>query len=157
MRNIFTAIANIIALDKALDKAVFGHELGLFGQNATEEEMDKITNAIEAVGALFNGGSDDEYDDYDEYDEYDEQDNEPILPLIGKKYKVQDNSYITVKDSGVSGGLYGKTVTIISAPYIKEVDTLYGKKQEMFIDVKSDESGLTYSVLFDEGWIIDED
>ena len=155
MRNIFTAIANIIALDKALDKAVFGHELGLFGQNATEEEMNKITNAIEAVGALFNGGDDDEYD---EYDEYDEQDNEPILPLIGKKYKVQDNSYITVKDSGVSGGLYGKTVTIVSAPYVKEVEAFFGEKRnEMFVDVKSEDSGLIYSVLFDESWVVDED
>lgn len=81
-------------------------------------------------------------------------------PLIGRRYKPMDNSYIKDLESGVDSGvgLYGKEVIIVSDPYVDTIkDRICGDYERLFVDVFSTDSGRKYRVLFNEGWLIDEE
>ena len=79
-------------------------------------------------------------------------------PLVGRRYKVRDNSYIIDKESGLSGGLYGREVIIVSDPYVETVKSpIVGDHEHLFVDVFSTDSARKYRVLFNESWLIDEE
>ena len=80
--------------------------------------------------------------------------------LIGKKYIINDNSYIREIVDGVkknySCSLYGQTVEIISDPYITIVKSIgLDPHEERMIMVRSLKPGFIYEVLFAESWILD--
>lgn len=78
-------------------------------------------------------------------------------PLIGRRYKVGDNSYIKDLKTGCEGGLYGRETIIVSDPYTEEIESFGVKHEHLFVNVFSTDSGRDYRVLFNEGWLIDED
>ena len=82
-------------------------------------------------------------------------------PLIGRRYKVGDNSYIKDIESGVDSGvgLYGREVIIVSDPYVEEIPSYFSDepKKRLFVNVFSTDSARKYRVLFDESWLIDEE
>lgn len=88
--------------------------------------------------------------------EDDEQSFSDKHPLIGRRYKVQDNSYIKDLKTGCEGGLYGRETIIVSDPYTEEIDFYGNKNEHLFVNVFSTDSGRDYRVLFNEGWLIDE-
>ena len=77
--------------------------------------------------------------------------------LVGRKYTVQDNSYIREIVDGEKKsyhcGLCGETVIIISQPYITMVEDALKPHEQRMIKVKSMKTGFIYEVLFNEGWI----
>lgn len=78
-------------------------------------------------------------------------------PLIGRRYKVGDNSYIKDKETGLEGmGLYGREVIIVSDPYV-ETAGAFVEREHLFVDVFSTDSARKYRVLFSEDWLIDEE
>ena len=88
------------------------------------------------------------------------QEREELLNnLIGKKYILQDNSYIREIVNGEKinyhCSLIGVPCQIISYPYISEVDTISKDKRRRMIRVKSLKTGLIYEVMFNESWICD--
>lgn len=91
-----------------------------------------------------------------EEDEEEEPSFSDKHPLIGRRYKVQDNSYIKDLKTGCEGGLYGKETIIISDPYTEVIDFYGNKNEHLFVNVFSTDSGRDYRVLFNEGWLIDE-
>ena len=80
-----------------------------------------------------------------------------INPLIGRRYKVGDNSYIKDLATGIEGvGLYGREVIIVSEPYAEVVHCVgLPPKEHLFVKVFSTDSGRDYRVLFNESWLID--
>ena len=82
-------------------------------------------------------------------------------PLIGRRYKVGDNSYIKDIESGVDSGigLYGREVIIVSDPYVEETKEFWQNEptKHLFVNVFSTDSSRKYRVLFDEGWLINEE
>ena len=81
----------------------------------------------------------------------------PTHPLIGRRYKVKDNSYIKDLDANIEGGgLYDREVIIVGEPYVEYVDSICsGSKPYVFVKVFSTDSQRNYRVLFDEGWLVD--
>lgn len=80
------------------------------------------------------------------------------ISIIGKQYRVKDNSYISVvcQRERVHGRLYGCVTEIISDPYIAEVSGWdNGLKSIMCIKVRSLDSGLIYQVPFYRECIVD--
>lgn len=77
--------------------------------------------------------------------------------LIGRKYTVQDNSYIREIVDGVKKSyhcsLCGETMIIISQPYITMVEGVLKPHEQRMIKVKSMKTGFIYEVLFNESWI----
>jgi hypothetical protein len=77
--------------------------------------------------------------------------------LIGKKYTIQDNSYIREFVHGVKRkyhcDLCGETMIIISQPYITMVEGALKTYERRMIKVKSMKTGFIYEVMFNEGWI----
>jgi hypothetical protein len=77
--------------------------------------------------------------------------------LIGKKYTIQDNSYIREIVNGEKKSyhcsLCGETMIIISQPYITMVEGALKTYERRMIKVKSMKTGLIYEVMFNEGWI----
>jgi len=81
----------------------------------------------------------------------------PTHPLIGRRYKVMDNSYIKNLDNNTEDcGLYGREVIIVGAPYVEKVEGWAGEEREhTFVKVFSTDSQINYRVLFNEGWLVD--
>lgn len=77
--------------------------------------------------------------------------------LIGRKYTVQDNSYIREIVNGEKKryhcGLCGETVIIVSQPYITTVEGALKPHEQRMIKVKSRKTGFIYEVMFNESWI----
>jgi len=131
-KNAFDAL---VALDSIMDTMVFGKPLGLVGEKATDDELKEI------LGTFFG------VEDNDEVEEY---------SIIGKRYEVRDNSYARCKTHDCEvGGLHGRVYTIVSETYKASVHLWEDEyKDVVMVDVKSDDTGLVYSVLFEENWII---
>lgn len=74
-------------------------------------------------------------------------------PLIGRRYRVEDNANITDKATGCKGYLKGRETTIVSDPYVdvKEAERM------LMVDVFSTDSARDYEVPFREDWLIDEE
>lgn len=80
------------------------------------------------------------------------------ISIIGKQYRLNDNSYISVvcQQEGVHGRLYGCVTEIISEPYIAEVRSWSDDIKSMVcIKVRSLDSGLIYQVPFYRECIVD--
>jgi hypothetical protein len=80
------------------------------------------------------------------------------ISIIGKQYRVKDNSNISVvcQREGVHGRLYGCVTEIISDPYIAEVRNWSNElKSIVCIKVRSLDSGLIYQVPFYRECIVD--
>lgn len=81
------------------------------------------------------------------------------ISIIGKQYRVKDNSYVSVvcQREGVHGRLYGCVTEIISDPYIAEVSSYFGDytKSIVCIKVRSLDNGLIYQVPFYRECIVD--
>lgn len=141
--SIIPTIASLLALDAMLDTAVFGKPLGLFGELADEEDLKKVND-------LLNGTAE-------------PTDTKPTL--VGKKYKVNDCSYSTNKTFGTDAcGLHDMVGVITADPYkddVTERSFLHRdgdeRKYATMVDIKSEQSGLEYSVLFEENCVIGED
>jgi hypothetical protein len=77
--------------------------------------------------------------------------------LVGRKYTIQDNSYIREIVNGEKKSyhcsLCGETMIIISQPYITMVEGALKPHEQRMIKVKSMKTGFIYEVLFNEGWI----
>lgn len=54
LMNLVKGLRNFAELDKKLDELVFGHSLGLVGENATDGEIEKAVNVADAVRNLVN-------------------------------------------------------------------------------------------------------
>ena len=81
--------------------------------------------------------------------------------IIGKRYRVFDNSYAKQLDTCVNShqDLYGKEFIIISEPYKKQVHEgvdyrLYGTKYREMVNVRSQRTGYEYEVMFRKDWIV---
>ena len=80
------------------------------------------------------------------------------ISIIGKQYRVKDNSNISVvcQREKVHGRLYGCVTEIISDPYIAEVSSWDNThKSVVCIKVRSLDSGLIYQVPFYSECIVD--
>ncbi len=80
------------------------------------------------------------------------------ISIIGKQYRVKDNSYISLvcQRERVHGRLYGCVTEIISDPYIAEVSGWDNSlKSIVCIKVRSLDSGLIYQVPFYSECIVD--
>ena len=80
------------------------------------------------------------------------------ISIIGKQYRVKDNSNISVvcQREKVHGRLYGCVTEIISDPYIAEVSSWDNShKSIVCIKVRSLDSGLIYQVPFYSECIVD--
>ena len=79
--------------------------------------------------------------------------------IIGKQYRVKDNSNISVvcQREKVHGRLYGCVTEIISEPYIAKVSSYFDNdlKTILCIKVRSLDSGLIYQVPFYRECIVD--
>ena len=78
-------------------------------------------------------------------------------PLIGRRMKVQDNSWIIDKETGCETDLYGREVVVVSDPYKEIIYTRWDDSpiERLFVDVASLDTGRRYRVLFRESWLID--
>ena len=78
--------------------------------------------------------------------------------LIGKRYAIQDNSYISEIVNGEKKSytcrLCGETMIIVSQPYFTMVEGALKQHEKRMIKVKSTKTGFIYEVLFHESWIL---
>lgn len=182
-------LAELIALDKALDTAVFGKPLGLIGEKATKEDIAKVSEVVAKIAdkaettktntSVIARVVEDVKNDKGEYTPKIRMfklptENEDMVAklcgkiatrhdckpsIIGKEYKVFDNSYATCKTYGTKAcGLHGKVYTITSEPYKARVKTILDREEdELMVDVRSKDTGIVYSVLFSESDIMAND
>lgn len=145
------SLTELIALDATLDTLVFGRPLGLFGELA---DTDKNANKPKE----FTLG-----DAYKVFNKFMAEcgvtstEETPTKSIIGKMYEVRGNSYATCKtyDGIEVGGLHGKVYEIVSDPYVAKVKSILDKDTErIMVDVRSTDTDLVYSVLFEESWMI---
>ena len=72
-------------------------------------------------------------------------------PLIGRRYRVEDNENITDKATGCKGYLKGRETTIVSDPHVETK----AEERMLMVDVFSSDSARDYEVPFREDWLMD--
>lgn len=87
-----------------------------------------------------------------------EYDIVPTQTLIGRKYQIKDNSYISEIINGEKKkyycDLHNQTMVIVSQPYLTTIKRIGLEPQECrMVQVQSLQTGFIYEVLFNEGWL----
>lgn len=82
----------------------------------------------------------------------------PIQTLIGRKYQIKGNSYVSEivngKKKNYPCDLQDQIMIIISQPYLTTIKRPGLEPQEYrVVKVQSLQTGFIYEVLFNEGWL----
>lgn len=78
-----------------------------------------------------------------------------VFDLIGKYYRVYDNSYIIRLSDGEPADLYLSVLKIVSIPFRGITEDIFGRETwHDFILVRDDINGEVYRVLFGDNGII---
>ena len=132
--------------------------VGRFGINDYEVILKDYFNAVNFLKSISVINNDDTYAPYN-------VSVETETNVVGKLYRVGDNSYCINMKNGKSACIYqakdkyyepdydeyGATFTIVTEPYIHKVNTpSIGKFYHIFVNVQSNKTKNVYRVLFNE-------